>query len=219
MTDLRPEETTGSWVMPAARHRDPAIDAIRGAAIVLMVADHGLGFAQTTDLDAPWMELVRHTVTRFSMPGFMLCSGILLARASVSRRRWCEAAGGALAVNAAATVTGMGGFVPDILATWCAVMLLAGIVRRWPATVAVLGLLQSTYWTVPIVGYQPGWVAAFVALGVLVERAGDREVLMPIARRMPDWMVSIGRRPLMWYLGHLALLAAVTLAGTHIGWW
>lgn len=44
-------------------------------------------------------------------------------------------------------------------------------------------------------------------------------VFEPIARYLPDWTVSIGQRPLLWYLGHLALVAAVTVTGTSLGLW
>ncbi|MCU1496898.1 MAG: hypothetical protein JWM47_851 [Acidimicrobiales bacterium] len=195
------------------------LDAVRGAAILLMVVDHALGFAQTTTLSEPWMHTIRMTVTRLAMPGFMVCSGILLAHHSVSRRRWTQVAVAAVVVNVAAVYDGMSTFVPDILAVWCLVMLLAVPVRRWPMTMAVLGLLQAVYWRLPFGDYQPGWVLAFVALGVLAERAGDREVLRPIAVRLPNWIVSVGRYPLRWYTGHLAVLAAVTAMGVHFAWW
>lgn len=184
-----------------------------------MVVDHALGFAQMTALTDPWMHAVRFTATRLAMPIFMVCSGILLTHHSVSRRRWLEVAGAAIVVNLAAIYDGMGTFVPDILAVWCFVMLLASPIRRWPMSMAVLGLLQATYWGVPFGDYQPGWVMAFVALGVLAERAGDREVLAPIGERLPAWTASMGRHPLAWYTGHLAALAGLTAIGAHFSWW
>lgn len=200
-------------------HRDVTLDAVRGAAIVLMILDHALGFAQTTDLTQPWMHDIRFSITRLAMPAFMVCSGMLLSRRGIARRRWFEVAAVAVAVNGAALISGLSTFVPDILAIWCLVMLLATPLRRFPATIAVLGLLQATYWRLPIAGYQPGWVLAFVALGVLMARSGDQEVLPAIARRTPAWATAIGRKPLRWYAGHLACLAAATSIGAQLGWW
>lgn len=184
-----------------------------------MVVDHTLGFAQMTSLNQGWLHAIRITATRLAMPAFMICSGILVAHHAVSRRRWAEVATVAVVVNLAAIYYGMGTFVPDILAVWCLVMLLAQPVRRWPVTMAVLGLLQAVYWPAPFGDYQPGWVLAFVALGVLAGRTGDHEVLHPIGTRLPDWVASMGRHPLAWYAGHLAALAGITAIGARLGWW
>lgn len=210
-----------SEALPSGRKptRDRAIDAVRGAAITLMIVDHSLGFAQSTELAEPWMRLARLSVTRLALPVFMICSGLRLARRSVTTRRWAEVLIAALVVNAGALLAGMPEFVPDILALWCLVMVLAAPIRRYPATAVVLGLLQSMYWRVPIGNYQPGWVLAFVALGVLVARSGDRELLEPISSRLPDWIAAIGRHPLSWYVGHLAALGALTVGGRYAGWW
>lgn len=206
-------------VPPGGGRREVWLDAVRGAAIVLMIVDHALGFAQTTDLEATWMAIIRGSVTRLAMPAFMICSGILVARRPLSRRRWSEVAAAALLVNVAAAVVGMGAFVPDILALWCVVMLFASPIRRWPVACAALGLLQSAYLPVPIDNFQPGWVLAFVALGVLAEQSGRREPLPAIGERLPSWTAAMGRHPLAWYLGHLAVLAGLTLLGSGLGWW
>lgn len=202
-----------------AARRDHTIDALRGAAIILMIVDHALGFAQTTALAEQWMHTVRITVTRLSMPAFMLCSGMLLARHQISRRRWCEVATAAVVVNLAAVAAGMSAFVPDILALWCVVMVVAGPIRRMPVAMAVLGLLQTLYWPIPIHNFQPGWVMAFVALGVLAERGQDRRMLQALGDRLPSWTEPMGRHPLGWYLGHLAVLASVTVTGGALSWW
>ncbi|MCB1026885.1 MAG: heparan-alpha-glucosaminide N-acetyltransferase domain-containing protein [Microthrixaceae bacterium] len=209
----------GSAHGEAVLRRDRTIDAIRGLAIILMIADHTLGFAQNTDMAQPWMTVARLSITRAALPAFMVCSGILLAGHSVSSRRWAQVLVAAVLVNTGALVAGMSEFVPDILALWCLVMLLAGPVRRAPATAAVLGMLQAVYWRVPIGTYQPGWIVAFVAIGVLVARSGDREVLEPLGHRLPEWVAVMGRRPLSWYVGHLAVLGGLTGGGNLLGWW
>lgn len=201
------------------RPRDRTIDAIRGAAIVLMIIDHSLGFAQSTALTEPWMRLARLSVSRLALPAFMICSGLLLAGHVVATRRWVQVLVAALVVNVGAVVAGMPEFVPDILALWCLVTLGAAPIRRYPATAAVIGLLQSMYWRIPTGTYQPGWIVAFIALGVLIARSGDREVLDPIGSRLPDWVAAIGCRPLIWYVGHLVALSAITVSGSNLGWW
>ncbi|MCR8526164.1 hypothetical protein WB334_24965, partial [Escherichia coli] len=153
--------------------------------IILMIIDHALGFAETTDLGQPWMHVVRSTATRPAMPVFMICSGMLLARRGITPARWSGVAAVAFAVNATAIATGLGSFVPDILAVWCLIMLASQALRAQPLLMAGLGLLQSRHAPWPLPGYQPGWVLAFVALGVLAERSGDRWALDAAARSLP----------------------------------
>ncbi len=186
---------------------------------MVMIIDHSLGFAQSTELVEPWMHVVRLSFPRLALPAFMVCSGMLLAGRSMTIRRWTEVLIAALIVNAGALLAGMTDFVPDILVLWCLVMVFGAPIRRYPATAVVLGLLQSMYWRVPIGGYQPGLVLAFVALGMLIARSGDRELLEPLGSRLPDWVASIGRRPLSWYVGHLSLLGGLTVCGSYAGWW
>lgn len=184
-----------------------------------MIVDHALGFAQTTHLSEGWMQAVRMTGTRFAMPAFMICSGMLLAARSVTRRRWSEVAAAALVVNLGAAVTGMASFVPDILALWCLAIAFQRPMRRWPTLIVVIGLLQAVHWQVPVGGYQPGWVVAFIGIGVLASR-GDLDGLFErAARTAPAQVAAMGRHPLAWYVGHLLVFGAITLLGKQLTWW
>lgn len=185
-----------------------------------MVLDHTLAFVETTQYSAGWMNIARLTVTRLSLPAFMACTGYLLADHIPSRRRRLEIAGVALAVNAIIVAANTGLAWPEILGVWTLVMIFAGAIRRWPTTIAILGLIQYAYWPLPhFDDYQPGWVAAFIALGVLLARSGAREFIDSVGRRLPLWVQHFGRHPLVYYVAHLAIIAALAEIGWSLGWW
>ncbi len=219
---LRPTWRAADRGKPAAvdagTSRDTAIDALRGAAIVLMILDHALGFAQMTNLRGSWMEFARLSVTRFALPTFMICTGVLLSIRPLALRRWIEVTAAAVIVNLGALLAGMGHVTPEVLAMWSLVMVFSPMIRRFPICVAVVALLQAFYWQVPIPTYQPGWLAAFVCIGVLGGQGRNRE-LAELGAFVPAWMEPMGHRPLAWYMGHLAILGSATWLGLQAGWW
>lgn len=197
----------------SSQQRDTRLDALRGLAIVLMVFDHLLavaaGFATPT-----WLHWIRDTVTRLSLPLFMVVSGILLERRKgfsterVIRILYC-----ALFVNCLVLAIKVGLGFPDILGLWLLAVAISPVILRYPVEVLILGFLQAinlpiqwSLWT----NYQPGWVIGWVALGVLVSRTEEPAMLRP-ASTLPHWLESIGRRPLLWYVGHIVLILATTL--------
>lgn len=209
------------------RSRLSGLDRLRGIAIVAMVVDHVCAFAVAMfdlgDVER-WLWLNRWTNTRVAMPLFMLCTGALLALKVPSRRRLLEVAAAAVVVNYGVIVTAPGIHAPDILATWTLVMLGARWIRRWPWQTAVLGAVAASTWPWPIGGYHPGYVAALIALGVLVaswapfyvdERGAQVGHWGPdldhIGQSAPKWMEPIGRHPLSIYLAHIAVLCALAV--------
>ena len=174
-----------------------------------MVLDHALAVWQVEGSPA-WVQGARLTVTRPALPIFMVVVGVLWARrsATTSGRRLAEVAGVGMVVTVGMAVVGLP--VPDVLFVFVLVCLVGGPLLRWPLAAAVVGLLQAVNLPAAWSGYQPGYLVAWVALGVLCERAGET----PPA---PAWLrasavQAIGRRPLAWYGGHVGVLVLVSLA-------
>jgi hypothetical protein len=148
--------------------RVPALDAIRGTAIVLMVVDHVLAFRGAWRLWL-WAGVVRLVFTRFALPAFMCVSGYLWGMRGVpSLRRRVEVL---LVVPLSWWLScraGLGG--PDVLALYAVVVWVSPLVVRFPLLAVVLGLLQAMNWRLsffPGSYYPLGWVVAFCGLGVL----------------------------------------------------
>lgn len=187
--------------------RDRRLDALRGLALVLMILDHVLVVA--LEAGAPdELFWIRKTITRFSLPLFMVVSGMLLARRkSTSWRRWLEIACGALFVNCL-TLIPVGFGLPDILLVWLLASLFTPLIIRFPMEVAIVGLLQAQNLPIPWGGYQLGWVVALLAIGVLATHL--REIpLLNYANYLPAWVAAMGRRPLLWYVGHMTVVVVV----------
>lgn len=180
------------------RTRIDWLDRLRGLAIALMLLDHVLA---VTGIHGP----LRLTVTRLALPFFMMCAGSLWR--PLTARNGARLGAAALAELALCEYLRFS--MPGILATFLGLMLALrarpSLANR-PGLLVLAGLLQAAYlpldgsWT----GYQPGWVLAWWALGRLAI-----EELRPIGSAAPAWLAVAGRRPLTWYVGHLAVLAAL----------
>lgn len=187
--------------------RIAAVDRARGLAVLLMLLDHALVLVQFRAHElVQWAYALRMTVTRASLPLFCLCTGVLL-HFRRSSRRLLDVALVALVLNVALDVVPIGIGSPEILGVWSLVMLGSVWLLRWPVPVVVLGVLQATIWQVGWAGYEPGLVAAFVAVGVLAGRPA-----LAWADALPAWVGAVGSRPLRWYVGHLVVLMGVQLA-------
>lgn len=191
----------------AVSSRSEELDRVRGAAVVLMIVDHVLALVcelTTWPTNAgPWFA--RMTITRAALPLFMLLAGALLADRRPSGKRLGQV----------------------VAAAVCAQLL----VLRLPfmATVNILPVIGWALWVWPRVrgwgvwgvagcmvfvatlpwplGYHPGHVLGLMLLGTLLGRAP----LERLGGCLQPWAAVVGRRPLAWYLGHLAALWAV--------WW
>lgn len=181
------------------RERVVWVDYLRGVACLLMLLDHVLL------LLAP-ESVVRLTVTRFSLPLFMLCAAAVWRPGARPRLLWL---GLALPVEAfLLAVIGMP--QPGILFLffWLQVALLGwpGLALR-PYLWIVVGLVQTLYLPVGWYTYEPGLVAAWFFLGRLVIAdptfAADRAARPAGAA----WVRWLGARPLEFYVAHLFLLA------------
>lgn len=191
--------------------RDSSLDRLRGLAIFLMIIDHSLLLTMTYETSASWMGWTRKTLTRFSMPLFMLVSGLLIARrGSPSLRRLPLVIVIAIVINVISwTEVGFG--VPEILAVWLLCLPFYPLFVRYPIEVAALGILLTI--NLPITadwyeGYQPALVLAFLAMGALLHRTPESPILKS-GNYLPSLFGFIGRRPLLWYAGHLFILAII----------
>lgn len=167
------------------------LDRVRGLAIGLMVVDHALVAA------GAGVGPIRLTLTRLALPLFLLLAGALWTRSALGRRH-LEIGAAGLVATGLGLVVGIG--QPDVLL----LILGALVLMRWAGPVlAGAAAIQATTWPMGWTGYEPGVVVVLVVLGHLYgARPLDR-----LGQRLPAALEVVGRHPLGWYLGHLAVLA------------
>jgi|TARA_R110000737_G_scaffold130778_1_gene162774 uncharacterized membrane protein len=176
------------------------IDRARGLAIVLMVLDHALVAAGEHG------HPLRYTATRAALPLFMLCAANVWRPGLRPRRlAWMAAA---LAVELV-TFPMIGLPLPGIMLGIIGVTLLLAAVPQiadlrysWALTVAsfvawVFVPMPPELW---IIAVTLGWWS----LGNMAGWYGT-----PIPDRGPRALLTVGRHPIGFYIGHLAVLAAV----------
>jgi hypothetical protein len=176
--------------------RDAALDRLRGTAIALMVLDHLLA----------WGEVgfcVQATVTRASLPLFMLVSGNLMAeRVLPSIGRAAQLAAAACASTW--LVAGLPFMAPvDVLVSFCLALLAWPAARLAPACalvvcVVVMGIAPMNS------GYSPFELLALMLVGAMTFDVGSW--LYRFGCALPWWLAAFGRWPLTWYVGHLAVI-------------
>lgn len=184
------------------RARSVPLDALRGLAILAMIADHAAKLAE--------LEVIRWSVGRLAMPVFMLIAGALVRRLKW-RLLWIAALGIALPI----LYPWMG--QPDILVAYAvgAVVVLivqaaaAGASRSLATGYAVAGIAAVT---LAANGIEP-WMFGAVALMVIGAALGPARIEQA-ATRVPRWLARIGRRPLTWYVAHIVALDVLV----YLGW-
>lgn len=177
-----------------AHLRYSGLDRLRGLAIVLMILDHVL---LVSGDGLP----IRLTVTRASLPLFALTAGALW-RPGARRRH-------ALILVAAAVSmvlgVGLGIGQPDVLL----VLLVASIgmhaYLRFPVATAAVAALQATTW--PVFTFTGGYEVGVVLVLMIMGRVFGAARLDGYGRKLSPIFDRIGRYPLTFYVGHLALLA------------
>jgi hypothetical protein len=208
--DLFPEEKRIRIIKHMENQRDTTLDRLRGLAIFLMILDHALVIFLSCYGWQDWAYQTRRTVTRLSMPLFMLVSGLLVARKGRPSIRRLPPIFfiGLVFTEVVVNIPQLGFGAPDILLLWLLCLTLYPLWIRWPVEMAVIGILQIVNWPITIDwwrNYQPGEVLAFLALGALLARR-ENSLLLRTGAHLPRWLAFIGRRPLVWYTAHLTAL-------------
>ena len=179
------------------------LDALRGLAVLLMFVDHVLiAFDEHHQF-----ELVRMSLTRVCLPLFCVVAGSLIGSGPRLSRLAVVGAAGVVASWLSVPI-GIG--QPDILLllvvaiSLCAWAGSGSALRGW--VVFALAILQPSTWAFTWEGYQPGVVVALVMLGGVIGpcRLDD----YGCALQWRPVLSFVGRWPLSFYLGHLAVLAA-----------
>jgi hypothetical protein len=187
--------------------RDIRIDAIRGVAVVLMVLDHALAFAEVRGWSSDWLAL-RWTVTRFSLPLFMISSGWLWSCRGSSGLQGLRVMVAAVVASVFCVMIGLNPI--HILWSFLAARVFAYFIINYPVASLLVGFLQA--WNVqhPGFDYQIGYVIGWLAVGVLVE---GRSSLVASGDVLSSLKIpaAIGRFPLSVFVGHLAILAYVAV--------
>lgn len=199
--------------MKAATRRLSGLDRIRGLAVALMVLDHcAVVMLANFGVQSRALELYRLTITRASLPMFMLVAGHLLGDRAMSSRRLVQVFAAGFAAVCVVQVTGLALGRPDILLVFACVMLVREPIRRYPVELGALGVVQVITWPFEGAwsGYQPGAVLALVCFGVLSFQAWGN--LNELGYYLPRWCSRIGTEPLAIYLGHICVLGFLVMA-------
>lgn len=186
----------------ASRGRIGWVDGARGLSIVAMIVSHvGL----VTGVTPGWFHLY---VMRPVAPMFLLLLGMLWRPGF--RRRHVQFIAAAIVAQAMAIYIGFA--LPNIFVVMGLVLLLMPLAVRWPVATLVLCILQVQFWPHPEwwTGYPLGFALAFALIGSKLPADGLVEAYGRLGSRLG--LEGVGRRPMTWYLGHLALLSAVLLA-------
>jgi hypothetical protein len=177
-----------------------ALDQLRGLAIILMVLDHVLLQIEPT-------HSLRYTLTRLSLPLFMITAGTLYRPATP--RRLARLAPAILVEATISTIVLESR--PGIVTVYAIALLTTTATQHiprlgTPRALIAIGLLQTLLLPITWTGYQPGLVLAFVNAGRLINPA-SLPAMSPDSR-----LATIGRYPMTWYVGHLLVLIAITAA-------
>ena len=189
------------------------IDAIRGLAIALMILDHSLFAIESIGMANNIVEYSRLSITRFSMTLFMIASGIIWILYGLRIKRWIQVFILSIIVNVTIRVLWPDFNNPEILFVWTLLAIGYRLIVRFPITVMIIGYTQFVFWPVSWGGYQPGELAIFLGVGVLIARAPlDRTWKQIRFEKLLSTLAFLGRYPLSIYSGHLISLSLIVAA-------
>lgn len=192
------------------------VDGLRGVAMLLMLGDH---IAATAGVGG---GVTRLTITRLALPLFMALSGYVLAykdRPS-TRRIIVLTVAATIALLLVRDLEGMAG--ADVLLVYLVALIVWPWVRKHPLESAIVGL--GTASALPVLlashgivwdGYWPGLLIGWMAFGAMWRRLDGKNGttwsrwLKELGDTMPTPIVLLGQVPVLFYVGHLAVLAVV----------
>lgn len=191
------------------------LDAWRGLAILAMIGDHVAVFILTVLPENPAQSLLwdsaymfRFTIGRIALPVFMIVSGMLIERYGFTWKRYLQVVIAAIIVNFLWIAAPFGATPPDILLLWALIVPFSFLWKKYPILFGVLGFIQLTNWQISWGGYQPGEILLLLCLGVLAQKTN---FTFPSLKDFDQPMAWIGRRPLIFYVGHIVLLSIVSI--------
>lgn len=183
---------------------------MRGLAIVVMIIDHILSALESTGVSNLIIENSRLTITRFSMPLFMIASGIVWGLYGLRLKRWAQVLALAIALNGMTRLLWPDFNFPEILMVWALLAIAWRVIVRFPIITMIVGYTQTTYWQISWQGFQPGELAIFLGAGVLISKA-PLDWLWRERRtaKLLEPLAFVGRYPLTIYGVHLSMLAII----------
>lgn len=199
--------------IPTTKAREQILDAMRGLAIVIMIIDHVLSLLESVGIQNILVENARLTITRFSMPLFMIASGIVWVRYGLKVKRWSQVFFLALILNAMMRLLWPDFNFPEILLVWSVLAIFWRVIVRYPVITMIVGYTQTTFWQIPWEGFQPGELLIFLSVGALIGKI-PLENLWRERRtaKLLEPLALVGRYPLAIYGSHLFLLAVIVAA-------
>ena len=220
--DIEGERHEGKFILfdvtstAPGQKRKRILDAMRGLAIILMVIDHALSALESIGLNNDIVEYSRLTFTRFSMPLFMVASGIVWGLYGLKFRRWIEVFALAVLLNAMMRLLWSDFNFPEILMVWALLAIAWKLIVRYPIITMIIGYTQMMYWQISWQGFQPGELAIFLGAGVILSKFSlDWIWRERRTTKFLEPLALVGRYPLTIYGGHLALLALLVAAANN----
>ena len=199
--------------VPASQVAKPRLlilDAMRGLAIVIMIIDHLLASLESLGIESNFVEYSRLSATRFSMPLFMIASGIAWRLYGLRFTRWTQVVVWALVINLLTRALWPDFNFPEILAIWAALAIAWKLFTRFPIITIIIGYTQATYWQIPWQGFQPGELAIFLGIGALLSRSSlDSLWREPRTSKLVKPLSVVGRYPLTIYGSHLIVITLI----------
>ena len=190
-------------------NRIAVLDKVRGLAIILMMLDHTLVMLSTLEIISNGALLTRMTLTRFALPMFMIVSGALWAARTPGGKRIGSIILVSIFLNVFMVMFWSEFSTPEVLAVWALAALFASFISKYPVLAITLSYIQWEYWPIGWDGYQPGVVVLFLAVGVLAARCGIVPGTGVAGKLLPEFLGVIGKRPIIWYAGHLVVLTVL----------
>lgn len=192
-------------------NRNKIIDFYRGIAILLMILDHSLLTWQSRYGDSYLIEIIRSSLTRFSMPIFMILSGYLLSKNKLSIKRWSEVFIIAIFINSLTFIYWKEFNFPEILLLWCFISPFINFFSKMPIFFIILGFIQYEYFKIDYYAYQPGILILFLLIGYnLNDNIFNSAILDKVLKFKALYTIElIGRYPLIIYSTHIILLVFI----------
>jgi uncharacterized membrane protein len=191
--------------------RDINLDFFRGSAIILMIIDHTLVFFTSIKFYNSFFDIIRETLTRYSMPLFMIISGLLLAKHGISIKRWLQVFLLSVFLNIIIYFYWKNFNFPEILLIWSLITIFSKILIKFPIFILISGLIQYQYFPINYQAYQPGIIVLFLSIGIissnrilhgeLLDNFVNLKIFKPI--------VLIGKYPLSIYFIHIIFLILI----------